>query len=195
MVKRVFIIHGWGGKPEHGWYLWLKSELEKKGFEAYVPEMPNTETPTIEEWVPFLKGLVGKPDEDTRFVGHSVGCQAILRYLEALPKSAKVGGVVFVAPWMELDKQTIEDEGEEVIAIAKPWVETPINWAKVLEHTNKFVAIFSDNDPYVPLSNSKIFESRLKAKIIIEKKKYHFDQASGITKLPSILKAVLEIAK
>jgi len=30
-MKRVFIIHGWGGNPEEGWLPWLKKELEAKG--------------------------------------------------------------------------------------------------------------------------------------------------------------------
>jgi hypothetical protein len=28
-AKRVFIIHGWEGYPEEGWFPWLKKELEK----------------------------------------------------------------------------------------------------------------------------------------------------------------------
>ena len=29
-MKRVFIIHGWDGYPEEGWFPWLKEELEKE---------------------------------------------------------------------------------------------------------------------------------------------------------------------
>jgi len=32
MVKRIFIIHGWGGSPDEPLLRWLKSELEKNGF-------------------------------------------------------------------------------------------------------------------------------------------------------------------
>ena len=27
-MRRVFIIHGWGGYPEEGWFPWLKKELK-----------------------------------------------------------------------------------------------------------------------------------------------------------------------
>jgi hypothetical protein len=101
-MKRVFIIHGWGGKGGEGWQNWLKKELEKKGFEVFAPDMPDTENPKIETWVPFLSKLVGKCDEETFFVGHSIGCQTILRYLESLPESEKAGGAVFVAGWLNL---------------------------------------------------------------------------------------------
>ena len=84
-MKRVFIIHGWGGKPA-GWLLWLKEELGKKGFEASTLEMPNSEKPEIEEWVGYLSEQAGEVDKDTYFVGHSIGCQTILRFLEKLPE-------------------------------------------------------------------------------------------------------------
>ena len=38
-MKRVFIIHGWGGNPETEWIPWTKKQLEKKGFQVEVPEM------------------------------------------------------------------------------------------------------------------------------------------------------------
>lgn len=97
IMKRAFLIHGWEGDPEEEWRPWLKKELEKKGFEVYVPAMPDTATPTMEKWVPFLAEIVGKPDENCYFVGHSLGCITILRYLETLNEGEKVGGVVLVA--------------------------------------------------------------------------------------------------
>src|SRR3989344_2952524 len=97
MNKRVFVIHGWGGGPEEGWFPLLKNELQGHGLEVIVPAMPNTDNPKIEEWVSSLAKMVGQPDENTFFVGHSIGCQAILRYIESINK--KVGGAVFVAGW------------------------------------------------------------------------------------------------
>ena len=44
--------------------------------------MPNPSRPEIDSWVSFLKEKVGKLDERTYFVGHRVGCQAIMRLLE-----------------------------------------------------------------------------------------------------------------
>jgi len=77
MKKRVFIIHGWGGSPEGGCLPWLKSELEKNNFEVLAPQMPNTEEPKIEEWVSYLSEFVGEIDENTCFVGHSIGCRLV----------------------------------------------------------------------------------------------------------------------
>ncbi|MCL6500608.1 MAG: histidine kinase dimerization/phosphoacceptor domain-containing protein, partial [Candidatus Pacearchaeota archaeon] len=49
----------------------------------------------------------------------------------------------------------------------------------------KIIAIFSDNGPLVPLNDSKTLKKKLGAKIIVEKKRGHFDGK----KYPSILKA------
>src|SRR3989344_4769884 len=118
MTKRVFLIHGWDGNPNNNWFPWLKENLEDKGFQVHIPAMPNPGKPMIDSWVPFLKKQVGKADKDTYFIGHSIGCQTILRYLETI--NNEVGGAVLVAGFFELN---LEEEDEESKEIAKPWLE------------------------------------------------------------------------
>jgi predicted alpha/beta hydrolase family esterase len=192
MVKKIYIVHGWGATPKEPMLVWLKNELEKNGFKVVFPEMPNTEEPEINAWVNKLKQIVGDLNEDTYFFGHSIGCQTILRYLEKQPSDVKVGGIVFLAPWFHL--QGIEDE-EGVEEIAKPWLETPIDLNRVKSHTDKIVAIFSDDDPYVPVSETNIFKERLNAKTIVEHKKGHFIGEYGVDDNSRALKELLEIAK
>ncbi len=191
-MKTVYIIHGWEGYPEEGWFPWLKKELENRGFEVYVPAMPDSAEPKIETWIPFISRLVGSPDLNTFFVGHSIGCQAIIRYLETLPEGVKIGGAVFVAGWFVLSE--LETEEEKIIG--KPWLKTPIDFNKVKATANNFVAVFSKDDPVVPLvENKKLFEKRLNTKIIIENDKGHFSGSDGITELPVVLDSLLEISK
>lgn len=190
IVKKVYIIHGWEGYPENNWFPWLKKELEKRKFKVIIPSMPNTEEPKIEEWVSFLKKQVNQPDKNTYFIGHSIGCQTIMRYLETLRGDVKIGGIIFVAGWFNL----INLETKEAELIAKPWLETLINFNKILSHNKKFVVIFSDNDKFVPLTDAKLFKNRLGAKIIIEKNKGHFDDENLVKELPVVLKELLKLA-
>ncbi len=81
MQKRVFIIHGWEGSPQGDWFPWLKKELETKSFVVEVPIMPDTMHPTLEGWLGHLKKITGEPNENTYFIGHSLGVITILRYL------------------------------------------------------------------------------------------------------------------
>jgi predicted alpha/beta hydrolase family esterase len=179
-MKRVFIIHGWGGNPDEGWFPWLKKELEAKGIEVQMPAMPGTDHPKIDTWVSFLAQQVGTPDSDTYFVGHSIGCQAILRYLEAI--NNQVGGSVHVAGWFTLMNQSPDE-----IEIAEPWISRSINYEKARENCPKFIGIFSDNDDVVPQENQKFFEERLGAITFLESGKGHFSGSDGVIELPIVL--------
>jgi uncharacterized protein len=191
-MKRVFIIHGWDGNPKEGWFPWLKKELEKRDFKVLVPAMPDTAEPKIETWIPFLSQLVGIPDTNTFFVGHSIGCQTIIRYLETLPESVKIGGAVFVAGFYNLRGLETEEEKR----IAGPWVNTPLNDDKIRKTVNKAVAIFSDNDPFVLPENQTSWKERVGAKIIIEHNKGHFNEEDpAVWELPSALEAMLEMVE
>jgi len=190
MVKRVFIVHGWAGNPENCWFPWLKEKLEGEGFKVEIPEMPNSEEPEINSWVSKLKEIVNEVDKETFFVGHSIGCQTIMRYLETLSEDKKIGGVVFVAGFFNLPNLETEEEKE----IAKPWLETPIDTDKVKLIGRKFVAVFSDNDPDVPLSDSNLFEKKFGAKIIVEEGKGHFSDVAGVVELPIVVTVLLGMA-
>ena len=190
-MKRVFIIHGWSGSPEGCWITWLKRELEKREFEVTAPKMPNPSEPRIETWVSFLSRIVGQPNAETYFVGHSMGCQTIARYLEVLPEGMKIGGAIFVGGFFK--KLTgLENSEEEV---RKHWLETPLDLKKVKSHLPKSIAIFSDDDPFVPLENQDNFHNQLGSEIIIEHQKGHFDDEAGITELPVVLEKILEMAE
>lgn len=193
-MKRVFIIHGWIGYPKEGWFPWLKKELEANGFEVFIPQMPDTIDPKIPKWVSKIAEVVGTPDKETYFVGHSIGCQAIARYLESLSGKVKVGGAVFVAGFFK----TLSELGTalDVRKKAKYWLDAPIDLKKVKSHLKKSVAIFSDNDPFVPLSNQDDFRDKLGSEIIIEKGKGHLGGPVGIRRtLPVVLENILNISK
>jgi len=187
MTKRLFIIHGWNFDPKMHWYPWIKKEFEKKGFKVEVPVMPNTSKPEINAWVSHLKKIVGELNEDTYFIGHSIGCQTIMRFLEKENYNGKIGKVIFVAGWFKLGN--LEDE--EVKEIANPWINTPINFNKVKEKISNLTVFLSSNEPYNYIEENKMtFEEKLKAKVIILDNKGHFTEEDGVNKLPEVLKEI-----
>lgn len=190
--QRVIIVHGWDGSPEEGCFPWLKKELEGRGFSVLVPAMPDPSAPVLDEWVSSLATVVGVPDERTILVGHSIGTQAVLRYLATLPLDARFGGVVLLAPWIHLTEAALPTEADR--AVAKSWLETPMPWANIKPHASHFVAIFSEDDPLVPFEDAKIFEEQLGAWVVLEHNKKHFSGRDGITELPSVLNTVLGLA-
>ncbi len=189
-MQDIYLIHCWGGNQNSDWYPWLKKELSKHNLNLNILEMPNTDSPNPKEWIPYIQKNVNP--NNAVFIGHSVGCQAILRYLAILNKNIKVKACILVAGWTKLKPIVYEQEG--ALDIAKPWL-TPIDWNKAKTHCDNFIYIYSNNDPYVYESDSLIFKDKLKAKLILIKNKFHFGggDESNITKLDEVLNEILKI--
>lgn len=188
-MKKVIIIHCWEGYPNYCWYPNTKKELENKGYQVVIPEMPETNFPKLKGWLPRLKEVAGEPNQDLYLIGHSLGCITILRYLESLKEDEKIGGAILVAGFTN-------NLGYEEI---KTFFETPIDFGKIKKHCPKFVAIHSDNDPYVPLKYGDIFKEKLGAKLIVKHNMGHFsgelDKEDSCTQLPDVVENLLEISK
>src|ERR1019366_9948230 len=115
-MKRLFIVHGWGDGHREPITIWLENTAKELDFETTFLSMPNPAVPTIDAWTKHLEDNVYYVDQETFFVGHSLGCQAILRYLE-MNKGSQVGGVLLVAPaFIVSDLETQEEED-----IFRPW--------------------------------------------------------------------------
>lgn len=187
-MKRAVIVHCWDGTPNYCWYPQTKKELEEKGFKVEVPQMPETNLPKLSLWLPKLKEVVGEPDEDLYLIGHSSGCITIMRYLEQLSSDLMIGGVVLVAGFTD-------DLGYKELS---NFFETPINFEKIKQHCKNFVAINSDNDPYVDVKYGKEFEEKLGAKLIIKHNMGHFsgpvDNEESCTNLPDVANEALKMS-
>lgn len=161
-MKKAYIIHGWSGHPEEGWFPWAKTELEDRGYEVTVPNMPHPHAPSIKDWVDKLKEIAPKPDEDTLFIGHSIGCQTILHYLNQLPSTTRIKQLLFVAGWFTL--QNLDGNSK---TIARPWLEMSVDFNKIIQQTSDITVILSTDDQYVNYEeNKKLFASYLQANII-----------------------------
>lgn len=187
-MKRAFLVHGWGGLPDGGWRPWLKRELEARGWMVENLAMPDTDAPRIGTWVPFLATAIGKADEEAILVGHSMGCQAILRYLADLEEGRRVGGTFLVAGPLTRITNTDSDEERPIVA---EWLGTPLDAERAKRAAGRIVAIFSDDDRYVPLENEAAMRETLEAKTIILKDMGHLGEDDGVKELPALLEEIL----
>ncbi len=192
-MNKVYLIHGWEGNPENNWFPDLKSKLEGAGFEVIAPNMPGDTTPKRIEWEATLSALIKDPDENTYLIGHSMGCRAILRYLEDLPEGKKIGGAILVAGWGTLP--VWEGHTKRERNVIEDWINPPMDFEKVRNHCQKFIAIFSDNDPFVPEGNWDVYRKELKAKIIIKHQMGHFDDDAKVLELPEVYDSFITMAK
>lgn len=191
-MNKIYLIHCWDGTKDDGWYPWLAKKINNTNDELIRFNMPNTMNPKIEEWVPELDKQVDELNEHTFFVGHSIGCQAIMRYLEKCDVR-KIGGLLFVAPWLDLLPEAIGDK--DSLSTAKPWLETPIDFDKIKQFTNNITCIFSNNDYFVSLDQEQKFKELLSAKTIVVENKGHISADDGVNESEEIYNALLEMLK
>jgi predicted alpha/beta hydrolase family esterase len=186
-MKRLCIIPRWAGGPEKDYYPWLRASLDrlspKPFIEVLSPEMPDPQTPTIAAWTSRLREIVGTDPHalaQTVLLGHSVGCQAALRFLASLPEGTHVAGTLCVAGWFGVDKpwETI-----------KPWMDTPLDDVAVRARAGKLVVLLSDNDPFTAdyKANAAAWKERLGAEVVFAPGRKHFNDAEE----PAVLEALL----
>lgn len=193
-LMKAVIVHGWGADSSANWFPWLKQELEKNGFDVLVPNMPNTLSPSKEEWVSHLKKVLPSVDENTYLIGHSLGCQTILRYLESMPEGTLVGGVVLVAGFVEVRPEIMRDP--EAKKLADSWLTTSINFENVKPKSKHFLSMFSDNDRFVALEpNVSVFREQLGSEIILEHNRGHLMGEDSFFEMPKLLSAIIKFSR
>jgi len=185
-MKRVFIIHGYKSYPGDCWFPWLKKKLTKRNFEVIIPHFRNSGNPKKIDWINTIRKSVVRPDSDTYFIGHSLGSMAIIRYLEILKPSQKIGGVIFVAGRIILRSNTSK---------VSSFFDRPINWRKLKGLSNKYIGVYSIDDHLVSTENGRLLRQKLKAKFVLEKNKGHFSRVDKIFKLPIVLKLLISISR
>lgn len=185
MQKRLIVIHGYTGSPDENWFPWLKQAAQEAGFTVHIPAMPDPHHPDLAAWLNTLSNVIGSLDKDTYLVGHSLGCAAILRYVEQLPADQVCGGAVLVAGFA----------GSLQLSNVNSFVEEPWDDAAIRAHFAAITLISSDNDPYIPLELAKSMQDRLHAKLVVIPNGGHINQGSGYTELPEALTELKQLSK
>lgn len=173
-MKKAVILHAWYGSPEAEWYPWLKTELEKKGFEVLVPELPTmpTKSPDMETMLKYI--IDGRfVDENTVVIGHSLGSVLALRLAERV----KFRQGILLAGW---DYNDLTPEHQTF------W-KNMMNHELIKKNVAEWVTIISDNDPYVTKFIAHEMADRLGAKTVDAGMKGHFLTKDGVTEVNEVL--------
>src|SRR3989344_7340046 len=107
MKQTVFIFHGTGGHSQENWFPWLKEKLEHAGCDVFVPQFPTPDGQSLDAWLTVIQDYKDRIDEETIFIGHSLGGIFLLRLVERLPHKVKaamfVGTPVGIRPMKNYD--------------------------------------------------------------------------------------------
>jgi uncharacterized protein len=177
---KLFIFHCWGGDSRSCWRGWLAERMREKGIEVKSPDFPNTNEPSLDQWLSSVRKEVPKFDKDWVLASHSLGGPTILRLLESFGPDEKVGTVILVAAFAK-------DLG---IPEIHSFVDKEFDWKKIKSKAEKFIVINSDNDPFIELDEGKRLAHLLGAELIVESGAGHINEGAGFTSYPRILQII-----
>lgn len=144
------------------------------GYDVFIPKFPTPDGQNIDNWREVFKKYIDKIDENTIFVGHSLGPLFILDVLQSIDIKIKVA--FFVAS--VFDYIDIENFDK----INKSFIENQLDWEKIRHNCSNFFLYHLDNDPYVSLIHSKNLSEKIFGNLKVVYGAGHFNKDFGYTK-------------
>ena len=188
-MKNALILHGAGNNHEGNWFPWLKKELEKQGYEAWVPDLPDSEKPNKKAWLETIfSNKQWNFNDETVLAGHSAGAALILRILETLPPGIKIHKAVLVAGPTDFGKYP------EYVHYRKDLVKDPFHWDKIKNSCASFYFFASDNDPYdCGIDKAQLMQKHLGGELLFRLGEGHFNLEKGpkYKAFPELLEKIL----
>ena len=184
----VYVVHGYTASSSKNWFPWLKAELRKHDISAVVFDMPNSESPVVEEWDNHLVQQITECGENAIFVGHSLGCITSLRFLSNLfskeTAPEKIKGAVLVSGFLA--------EVSNLPELAA-FTRQALDWKAIAERIENRVAITAVDDDIVATEHTKKLAEQLNAELIVLANGGHFIDRDGVTELPAVLAAIFKM--
>ncbi len=181
---KVFLIHGFEGVPNGGWRPWLMGKLGREDIFACSLAMPTPATPKKEEWIKKIASEIPEPNESIFLVGHSLGVNGILQYLQVLPEGSKIGGALLVSGPYKGKREILQG-----------FFEPDYDFVRIKNACKNFAIIHGDNDPGVPFSDAEKFAHELTCELIPIPNGGHLNGSSGWYELPEAFTALMNWLK
>ena len=190
MNKTALLLHWWWGHSEENWLPWLKKELESKAFETFVPNLPNTDKPDIEEQLEYISVYSGDFSEWWYIIGHSLGCQLAMKFIEE--NNISNSKIILVAPtYPNLAEELWTEILWDSFEVIKKYYDINLDFEKINKLNNEIIIFLSDNDPYINMENAKKYYNNFEnIKFVEFKNKGHFNESAWVLELVDILNFV-----
>src|SRR5438132_6588589 len=98
--RRFLLLHGWGNRRFVAHWQWqLAEQLRSAGEQVLFPQLPDTDTPSLENWIEVLHAELAQLGAGERIViAHSLGTLLWLNAAAGLAPEQRVDRVLLVAP-------------------------------------------------------------------------------------------------
>lgn len=164
------IVHGSYGHPFENWGPWLFNSLTAEGKNVLAPQFPCMDQ-CYENWKSVMDAYLPFIDENTSFIGHSLGPAFILNFL--MDNKIKVNNLYLAAPFYGLINIKEFDD------VNRTFFKYP-DLTKARSYFNKAFCLYSNNDPYVPMNLSQSAAEQLGAEVKIIPNGGHLNASAGI---------------
>ncbi len=144
-MKRALLIHGWTNRrPEGHWLRRLAGSLRDQGNLVQYPQLPDTDSPTLDAWCEVLSSelelLHESGEGETVVVAHSLGCVTWLHLCQRGLVPSPIDRVLLVAP---AAPETITDLPSFAVDVASAR-------ESLMSASLAVTVVASDDDPYLP---------------------------------------------
>ena len=78
----LIFVHGFAASPQTNWFPFISKQLKSLKIAHQIPSLPDSHHPTAEDWINKIHQYVSSSRLPIVLIGHSLGCRAILLYLE-----------------------------------------------------------------------------------------------------------------
>jgi len=180
----VFIFHGTMGSPEANWFPWLERELKGLGIEVYVPKFPTPKGQSLDSWLKAFEPYQKHVNQDSVFVGHSMGPGFFLRLLER--RTSLIKAAILAAPFDGFIGEEPYD------TLNKSFIDHPFAWVKIKKNCQEFVVFAGDDDPYVAIKFPQRIADSLGVKLKIIKGGKHLGET--FKEFPEVLEEIKKLA-
>lgn len=176
------IIHASFGHPFEHWYSWLFKKLTSQGKNVLIPQFPcGKEEQNYENWCKIMDAYRPYVNENTSYIGHSIGPAFIIDYLADNKLKAK--NLYLVAPLY--DKIDIPDYDY----VNSTFFECD-KLSTIPNLVNMSICYISRNDPYVPNQLSERIAEIINATKIYVDDAGHFNTSSGYVEFMKLLEDI-----
>lgn len=188
MSKKAVILHGTNGDPDNCWHPWLKKQLEAKGYEVFVPLLPDNDRPNKQTYDKFLRES-GWDFENNLIVGHSSGATTVLNLLSE-DWFPKVDTAILVGVFLN-EKLTKSVDWYQDGQFDELFV-TKFDPEQLKTKVERFYFVHGDDDPYCDYEDAKMLCEQLNGNFISVKGGKHFTNSSGAFELPMLTERLLQ---
>ena len=174
----VYIIHGYTASSRSNWFPWLKDQFDSADVKVHLLDMPDSMNPKLDKWMDHLMDHVREVNENTIFIGHSLGCITSLKFI--IEKKQRIKGIILVSGFID----------STPLPKLQEFVEEKLDCDAVKKLVGKRVTITAKDDDIVPYEYSKEMASALDTDFYLLKEGKHFIDRDGYIDLP-VVKAEL----